>query len=181
MTGTPAATTYSVLDKKTGLPPAGMSGAQPFQPGQQIAFDGLSLSVAGTPAPGDKVNVDPSSKQSVFKTMTDLIATLRAPVTTAGQQAALSNGLNKANENLTSALDTVLSVRSSVGSRQKELDTLDSAGEDLGIQYASTLSKLQDLDLVAAITSYSQQQQTLEAAQKSFKSLTGLSLFNYIG
>ena len=181
VTGTPAATTYSVLDKKTGLPPAGMSGAQPFQPGQQIAFDGLSLSVAGTPAPGDKVNVDPSSKQSVFKTMTDLIATLRAPVTTAGQQAALSNGLNKANENLTSALDTVLSVRSSVGSRQKELDTLDSAGEDLGIQYASTLSKLQDLDLVAAITSYSQQQQTLEAAQKSFKSLTGLSLFNYIG
>jgi flagellar hook-associated protein 3 FlgL len=39
---------------------------------------------------------------------------------------------------------------------------------------------LQDLDLVAAVTTYSQQQQALEAAQKSFKSLTGLSLFNYI-
>ena len=181
VSGTPAVTTYSVLDKKTGAAPAGMSGPQPFAPNQQIAFDGLSFSVAGNPAAGDKVNLDPSSKQSVFKTMTDLIATLRAPATTAAEKAALSNGLNKATENLTSALDTVLSVRSSVGSRQKELDTLDSNGEDLGIQYASTLSKLQDLDLVAAVTSYTQQQQTLEAAQKSFKTLTGLSLFNYIG
>ena len=181
VSGTPAATTYSVLDKKTGLPPPGLSGPQPFQPSQQIAFDGLSLTVAGNPAGGDKVNLDPSTRQSVFKTMTDLIATLRAPASTAAQKAVLTNGLNKATENLSSALDSVLSVRSSVGSRQKELDTLDSAGEDLGIQYAASLSNLQDLDMVAAVTSYTQQQQTLEAAQKSFKSLTGLSLFNYIG
>ncbi|WP_426104669.1 flagellar hook-associated protein FlgL [Massilia sp. TSP1-1-2] len=181
VSGTPAATTYSVLDKKTGLPPPSLSGPQPFQPSQQIAFEGLSFTVAGNPAAGDKVNIDPSAKQSVFKTMTDMIATLRAPASTPAQLAALKNGLNKASEGLTSALDSVLTVRSAVGSRQKELDTLDSAGEDLGIQYASTLSNLQDLDMVAAITSYSQQQQTLEAAQKSFKSLTGLSLFNYIG
>ena len=181
VSGTPAATTYSVLDKKTGLPPPGVSGPQPFSPDQSIAFDGLSFTVKGNPAAGDKMNIEPSTKQSVFKTMTDLIATLRAPVNTSGQQGALSNGLNRANENLASALDNVLSVRSSVGSRQKELDTLDSAGEDLNIQYEGTLSNLQDLDLIAAYTSYTQQQVTLEAAQKSFKSLTGLSLFNYIG
>ncbi len=181
VSGTPAATTYSILDKKTGLPPPGSPGPQPFQPGGQIAFDGMSVSVKGNPAAGDKVNVDPSTKQSVFKTMTDLLATLRAPSTTAGQLASLSNGLNKASENLGAALDNVLSVRSSLGSRQKELDTLDNAGEDLNIQYAATLSNLQDLDMIAAVTSYSQQQLTLEAAQKSFKSLTGLSLFNYIG
>lgn len=181
VSGTPAATTYSVLDKKTGLPPPGAPGPQPFQAGQQIAFDGLSLTVKGNPAAGDKVNIDPSTKQSVFKTMTDLIATLRAPAGTAAQQAALNNGLNKANENLNAAFDNVVGVRSAGGSRQKELDTLDSAGEDLNIQYGSTLSSLQDLDLIAAYTSYTQQQVTLEAAQKSFKSLSGLSLFNYIG
>ncbi len=181
VSGTPAVTTYSVLDKNTGAAPAGMTGPQPFQPGQQIAFDGMSLSVKGVPAAGDKVNLEPSSKQSVFKTMTDLLATLSAPASSPAERAALTNGLAKASENLGSALDTVLGVRSSVGSRQKELDTLDSSGEDLNIQYAATLSNLQDLDLVAAYTSYSQQQVTLEAAQKSFKSLTGLSLFNYIG
>ena len=179
--GTPAATTYSVLDKATGLPPAGLSGPQPFKPDQEIAFDGLSFSVKGAPAAGDKVGIDPSARQSLFKTVNDLITTLRSPTAVPGQQAALSNGLSKANENLAAALDNVLSVRSSVGSRMVELDTLDSNGTDLDIQYESTLSNLQDLDLVAAITSYSKQQQALEAAQKSFKSLTGLSLFNYIG
>ena len=74
----------------------------------------------------------------------------------------------------------MLSVRAEVGSRLKELDTLDSAGDDLDLQYASTLSGLQDLDMVKAISLFSQQQITLQAAQKSFTSISGLSLFNYI-
>lgn len=48
------------------------------------------------------------------------------------------------------------------------------------LQYASTLSGLQDLDMVKAISLFSQQQITLQAAQKSFTSISGLSLFNYI-
>lgn len=179
--GSGSGSTYSVVDKQTGLPPAGLSGPQPFVPGQSIEFDGMSFNMKGSPAAGDKFAVEPSSKQSVFKTMTDLIATLRAPAGSAAELTAFNNGLNKATENLGSALDTVLSVRASTGSRMKELDTLDTAGEDLNIQYETTLSKLQDLDLVAAITQFTQQQTTLEAAQKSFKSLSGLSLFNYIG
>ena len=45
----------------------------------------------------------------------------------------------------------------------------------------ATLSKLQDLDIVKAISQYATQQTTLEAAQKSFKTMSSLSLFNYIG
>jgi len=62
----------------------------------------------------------------------------------------------------------------------KEVDYLESAGADLGVQYASTLSKLQDLDVVKAISDFSTQQSTLQAAQVSFKTMSGLSLFNYI-
>jgi flagellar hook-associated protein 3 FlgL len=67
-----------------------------------------------------------------------------------------------------------------VGARSKEIDYLDSAGSDLDIQYASTLSDLQDLDVIKATSLYAQQQITLQAAQKSFTMMTGLSLFNYI-
>jgi flagellar hook-associated protein 3 FlgL len=74
----------------------------------------------------------------------------------------------------------VLSVRSSVGARLKELDYLDSTGDDLKIQYASTLSNLIEVDPVVAISQFTQQQINLEAAQKSFKSISSLSLFNYI-
>jgi flagellar hook-associated protein 3 FlgL len=74
----------------------------------------------------------------------------------------------------------VLTVQASVGSRMKELDNLDSTGDDLNIQYQTTLGDLQDLDMVKAISLFSQQQQTLQAAQMSFKTMSGLSLFNYI-
>jgi flagellar hook-associated protein 3 FlgL len=78
------------------------------------------------------------------------------------------------------ALDNVLTVQASVGARMKELDNLDSTGADLDIQYQTTLGDLQDLDMVKAISLFSQQQQTLQAAQMSFKTMSGLSLFNYI-
>jgi flagellar hook-associated protein 3 FlgL len=40
---------------------------------------------------------------------------------------------------------------------------------------------LQDLDMTKAISLFSQQQLSLQAAQQSFKAMSGLSLFNYIG
>ena len=73
-----------------------------------------------------------------------------------------------------------LHARASVGARMKELDYLDSSGEDLNIQYATTLSNLTEVDTIQAISLFTQQQINLEAAQKSYKTLTGLSLFNFI-
>ena len=174
-------TAFSVIDQSTGLAPAGMSGPQPYKSGQQMTFDGLSIDIKGAPADGDTFSVTPSEKQSVFQTLADMINVLRAPGSGAAANAALTNGLGKAQENLGAALDNVLGVRASVGARMKELDTLDGAGEDLNIQYAATLSNLQDLDMVATISQFTQQQFALEAAQKSFKSMSSLSLFNYIG
>lgn len=181
VSGTPAVSTFSVIDTDTGVAPAGMTGPQPYVSGQSIAFDGVSFDIKGAPANGDNFTVAPSGKESIFTTLTDLIATLRAPVAAGTGQAALANGLSRANANVTSALDSVLGERATAGARLKELDELDSTGEDLDIQYAATLSQLQDVDLVATISKFTQQQMSLEAAQKSFKSMSGLSLFNYIG
>ena len=108
------------------------------------------------------------------------VGALGQPVSGDAGQARLTASLNAAHDLFDTAYDNVLSVRAEVGSRLKELDTLDSAGDDLDLQYASTLSGLQDLDMVKAISLFSQQQITLQAAQKSFTSISGLSLFNYI-
>jgi len=183
VSGTPAVTTYTVTDNTTGQPvppPPAVATPQPYQDGQQIAFDGVAFDIKGAPADGDTFTVQPSQKESLFTTMTNLITALRAPATDAAGQAQLTNALNTAHDNLGSSLDNVLSVRASVGSRLKELDNLDSAGDDLNLQYASTLSTLQDLDQVSAISLFTQQQFTLQAAQKSFQVLSGLSLFNYL-
>jgi flagellar hook-associated protein 3 FlgL len=177
--GTPDVTTYNITDNST-TPPSALQIDQPYKAGQSITFGGMSMDVKGVPANGDSFTVAPSQKQSIFTTLTTLIGTLRAGATGSAGKAALTNGLSQASDNLKSALDTVLTARSTIGSRMNELDSLDSTGTDLGIQYASTLSDLTDLDLVAAYSAFSQQQLTLTAAQKSFTTMTGLSLFNYI-
>jgi flagellar hook-associated protein 3 FlgL len=177
--GEPAVTTYTVNDNST-TPPTAVQSDQPYKAGQSISFGGMSMDIKGVPADGDTFTVAPSEKQSVFTTITSLIDTLRSPTIGSAGKAALANGLNQASDNMKSAYDTVLTARSSIGSRLTELDSLDSTGDDLNIQYASTLSDLVDLDLVKTYSMFTQQQVTLTAAQKSFTTMSGLSLFNFI-
>jgi flagellar hook-associated protein 3 FlgL len=179
VTGSPAATTYTVTDNSTS-PASAVLSNQPYTAGASISFDGIALDVKGDPANGDSFSVQPSQKQSVFTTVTDLIKTLRSPADGSTGKAALANSLSMAGQNMKNSLDNVLTVQASVGARLKEVDYLDSSGEDLNLQYQTTLSGLQDLDMVKAISLFTQQQQTLQAAQVSFKTMSGLSLFNYI-
>jgi flagellar hook-associated protein 3 FlgL len=176
---TPPVTTYTVHDNTAGADVASQTGIV-YEPGKAITFEGVSFDIKGVPADGDAFTVKPSEKQSVFETVTDLIAALKAPADGATGKAVLTNKLNTAIDNLKSAHDNVLTVQASVGAHMKELDYLDSAGDDLDIQYAATLGDLQDLDTVKAISDFSQQQLTLQAAQMSFKTMSGLSLFNYL-
>jgi flagellar hook-associated protein 3 FlgL len=179
VSGDPAVTTYTVTDNTTS-PATDVLKDQPYTAGASISFDGMSLDVSGEPADGDSFTAEPSQKQSVFSTITNLIATLRTSADGSAGKAALTNGLNTASSNMQNALDNVLTVQASVGSRMKEIDYLETTGADLDTQYTSTLGDLQDLDMTAAISLYAQQQTTLQAAQVSFKSMTSLSLFNYI-
>ncbi|SFW14639.1 flagellar hook-associated protein FlgL [Nitrosovibrio sp. Nv17] len=118
--------------------------------------------------------------QSLFRTLSDLITLLETPVTGAAGKAALATGLDAAQGNLSSALDNVLRVRTAVGTRMKEIDTLDDSGDDLRLLYARQLSELQDVDYARAISDLTQQQTYLEATQKAFLKVQGLSLFDYL-
>jgi len=113
--------------------------------------------------------------QDIFKTLNDLINQLNTPGT-----MGLATGLATAKGNIDEAMENVMTVRVSLGTRLQELDALDYAGEDRDLQYSQTLSELQDLDYAKAITQLSQQQFTLEAAQQSFVKTSSLSLFSFL-
>lgn len=112
--------------------------------------------------------------QDMFQTLSDLVTLLQTPGAPSAAALATHNG------NLDLALDNVLTVRASVGSRLQELDALDLAGDDRNLQYSQELSELQDLDYTQALSRLSQQQLTLEAAQRSFVTTSSLSLFNFL-
>jgi flagellar hook-associated protein 3 FlgL len=181
--GAPAVLSYTITDQSTGLavpPPPAVATPLPYQSGKPIVFDGIQFDIQGTPAIGDTFAVAPSRRQSVFDKMSDLLTALRSPAVGAAAQAKLGRDLASANRDIGTALDSVLSVRASIGARVKELDYLDSAGTDIDVQYSTTLSQLQDLDVYKATSDFVQQKAALEAAQQTFKSLSGLSLFNFL-
>ncbi|HEY9097250.1 MAG TPA: flagellar hook-associated protein FlgL [Thiobacillus sp.] len=158
-TGTPA-----FVKTATGATYQGDAGQQLLQveATRQMAVNNSGLSVFQ------------GGGQDVFKTLTDLVTLLQTPGAPAPATLTTLMG------DVDLALDNVLTVRASVGSRLQELDSLNSFGEDRGLQYSQILSELQDLDYTQALTRLSQQQFTLEAAQRSFASISKLSLFNFI-
>lgn len=190
---TPPVTTYDVTDTSgnsvfTGVPPV-VPYSQTYTSGSTISLRsppaltdyGIELSVEGEPATGDTFTIAPSDRQQdVFATLNDLITALERGRNTPAQAARLSNDINTALQSLDHALNSVLTVQASVGARLREVDAVISTGEDMALQYQETLSGLQDLDYAKAISDLTRQQQTLDAAQKSFINVQGMSLFNYL-
>jgi len=167
-------TSYTVTGTPTALASA-MAGVA-YVSGQAISFDGMQLDIQGAPANGDTFTVAPSANESIFKTISDLIAALNTPVVGAN----LTNSLNRGLNHLDNALNNVLSVQSSLGLRLQEVDALQSAGDDLSLQYKQTLAELQDVDPFKAYSDLTQQNTSLQASLKSFAAVSNLSLFNYI-
>jgi flagellar hook-associated protein 3 FlgL len=195
----PGTAYYAVQDTTTGMwmnpttgafdqttqpaPPPAMApalDASAYTSGQAITFAGMTLDISGAPANGDTFTVEPSQNQSIFTTLQNLLNTLQSNGQGATGQANLTNGLTAANANLDKALDNILNVRASIGTRLAELDTLDSSGSDMGLQYQTQISNLQDLDLAKTVSDFTAQQQALSAAQQSFAKVTGMSLFDYL-
>lgn len=171
---------YEIVDTSTAPATTLPGGPFPYQSGEAITFDGLQFSVEGEPADGDKFTVNPSANQSLFTTLNDLIAVLKQPALDPTDKAKLVNGLSEANNNVSNALDKVLTVRASVGIRLKEIETLGSQGDDLDLQYQQQLEELQGLDFAKAISDLSKQKIMLEAAQQAFVQTSKLSLFKFI-
>jgi flagellar hook-associated protein 3 FlgL len=160
-----------------------------YTPGQAIPLQkttapaasfGAQVVISGTPAVGDRFTIAPSANQSMFKTLQNLIGALQTPVTATFTKTELTNRIKAEVSNLDGALNNLARVRADVGSRMNELASLTSGAKDLDLQYSTTLSALQDLDYTEAISKYTQQQMQLEAAQKSFARIQGLSLFDIL-
>lgn len=180
--------TYSVeqFDSDSGAwqPVAGLAN-QPYDvTGEQLSFGGVSLSLKGTPAVGDEILVAQSGSEQrpadLFRTMEAAIRVLETPAENATQKAALRNTLNTSMRDLDNALDNVLTVRAAAGAKLNELDVIDAVGGNRMLNYEQTLSDLVDLDYADAISEYSLRQVGLQAAQKAFVDIKGMSLFDFM-
>lgn len=176
---------YSIYD-----PVGGVTTPQPFTAGQAISLKtnsvppvdfGSQVIVTGTPKVGDTFTVTPSTSQSVFQTVQNVIGILRSPVGTSTYSTTqLTNDLAGQLSNLDLAMSQISDVLATVGANERELDALAGTSSDLVIQYQATISDIAGLDYNETYSDYTRQMVNLEAAQKSFVKIAGLSLFDYI-
>ena len=171
-----SATTYDVVNTTTST---NFSTGNTYTAGGLVNVDGVSVELKGAPANGDAFTVAPAGAQSVFKTVSDLISAIGAQISSPAGSTKLSNAIGVGLKNIDQALDKVLSVRADVGARLQELDSLDELGDGMALQYAKTSSELKDLDYASAVSDLTRQQLMLEAAQKSFTRIAGMSLFDF--
>lgn len=132
-------------------------------PGRQVAVqDPGSTVFMNAPAAGGGV-------QSVFKTLSDLVAGLKANSPSASSLTNLNN-----------ALQNVLTVQTQVGARLNAISDQKTLNGNLLVQVQQNRSQLSSLDIAQAAAQLNQQLVALQAAQQSFARIQGLSLFNFL-
>lgn len=110
-----------------------------------------------------------SGTKSVFRIVYDLAVALEA-------NAPSGSSLGE----LDAALDRLGEVRARVGIRLQAIEDETRAHEDLRLTLAKTISEIRDLDYAEAVARLNRQLAGLEAAQRVYVRLAGLSLFNQL-
>ncbi|GHA84263.1 flagellar hook-associated protein FlgL [Modicisalibacter luteus] len=151
-----------------------------YTSGETITFAGISINLEGKPAANDEIALAKAPDRSLFTTLENAIAALDSTTETDAAKASLQNTLSTVSRELDNSLDNVLTVRASVGARLNELDVLDDVGGNRTLNYEQTMSDLVDLDYARAISDYTLRQVGLQASQKAFVDIQGMSLFDQL-
>lgn len=170
-----APSTYQVLDSGGAVVTSGT-----YTAGQAIDFSGLQVTLSGQPAAGDSFAIAPSTNQSIFTTVRNLINALQTGSTGSSANANLSNSISAAVNNIDQALSHASTVQAGVGGRLNAITAQLSVGTSQQAQLQQSITSLQGLDYASAVTSLDSQNTTLSASMQAFTLTQGLSLFKYL-
>jgi flagellar hook-associated protein 3 FlgL len=167
--GAPGAVQYTVTPA-----PASGSSSGAYVSGQPITFDGLSVTVSGTPQNLDTFDIKASS--SLFSVLDQAIANIGGASTNADCQQAVVQGL----ANIDIGLNRLQAARGLAGDLLNRADRISTGQESRSVQLEADRSRAEDLDMVKGIADFQKQQTGYSAALQSYAQIQKLSLFNYI-
>lgn len=165
--------TYSVL--KDGNPTALTN--VPWN-GQDITFDGISVTVKGKPGNGDTFEVVPSTATlSVFDTLDRAANALATPLK---KQAQIQQDNVFALRDLDQAMARLGTVRAAAGDTLNRLDSLSDRHDASKLAAETERAQATDLDMVHAISDFQAKQTGYDAALKSYSMVQRLTLFDHL-
>jgi flagellar hook-associated protein 3 FlgL len=173
------ATDWQVVDDATPTPNVIASGSG-FVAGQSVSFNGITVTIKGSPAVDDSFTIQPAAATDVFAMLEDLATTLESGAGTGPAAARFNTSIGAAIANLDQSLERIVSVRSEVGSRLSAIDRATDARENEAVDLQALLSDLRDVDYASAISQLNQEYTGLQAAQAAYTRFAQLSLFDYL-
>jgi flagellar hook-associated protein 3 FlgL len=170
-------TSYQIVDNTTGTTVVA-NGA--YTSGNAIQFQGVQVTVTGTPAAGDSFSVAPSGNQSMFTSLTNLATALSQPADSPAAKAQLTTSIASALTNIDQGINHLSTVSASVGERINQLTAQSTTNTATSTALTTQQSSLQDVDYASAVSTLSQQMVGLQAAEQSYAAVAQLSLFKYL-
>lgn len=176
---------YNVIGAATGqvippLPQDPVTDAPDFSSGTGIEFKGIETKITGTPAAGDTYVIKPPGRHDIFTIVNDLATALETGTAGNANNTRVLNTITSSLQNIDNALEHMVEFRANVGARLNTIDDQRSVNDAFQIELQATASKIQDLDMVSAISELQARSYALQAAQSSFSRIQGLSLFNFL-
>lgn len=168
------ATTYSVFKDGAPTPQTGVA----YVSGQAISIDGISFTINGAPADGDRFEAIPSTPTlAVFDALDAAANELATPMRSAG---AIAQTTASSLRDVDSLLARLSSSRSAAGEALGRIDNVGATHDAASTNGRIERSKAEDLDLTAAISDFQNKQIGYQAALQTYASVQRLSLFDYL-
>lgn len=139
----------------------------PFVPGQPFNFNGVEITIEGTPAIGDQFVLNEDEEVSIFETLKAAIDWLEL-----GGNAASSSQHEIDYGHILSQINRAASHISSqqglTGINLQLIDSQESRHLDTNLSLEQGRSTIEDLDFASAVSRFEQSQVALQAAQQTF-------------
>lgn len=160
-----------------------------YKENASIQLGGIQIRVQGTPADGDTLEVNPndpnpSNRPSVFRVLDRAIEGMYLPGTRKGADSTNANFNHELAISLAqidNALEQLQRGRATAGDLLNRADRITSQQDERNVQLQSDRSRAEDLDMIAGISDFQNQQTAYSAALQSYAQIQRLSLFNFIG
>lgn len=163
------------------IPPSGLPDDAPlYKADSAISFNGMEITLTGTPAAGDSFAISPTTNESIFSTVQRMVANLNKPFNSAVEKAATLTENNQLNAQLDAALTNLLTYQSDLGARLNQLDSVENSNNNLIDTTKETLKLLREIDPFEVAIQFNMEVYNLQISQQSFAKIQGLSLFNYL-
>lgn len=176
---------YTVTSGTGGVFSSGAVSSGSFAPGMSIGLPtsgspAITVPIVGTPSSGDTFTVGAAKPQSLFETFQSLAQAFSASAQTSGSNAQRAQSISNALASLDQSQTNLLSTQADIGGRLQQVQAVQTQNSSLTLQLQTQQTQLTSINYPQVITNYQSSLTALQAAQKAFAQVQGLSLFQYL-